>query len=43
MKKSYEGLELRVIKLIELDILTLSLDNDGVDEDNWELPESSAR
>ena len=37
MKKSYEGLELRIIELTEDDVLTLSLDNDAGDEENWDI------
>ena len=37
MKKSYEGLELRIIELTEEDVLTLSLDNDAGDEENWDI------
>ena len=37
MKKIYEGLELRIIELAEEDVLTLSLDNDAGDEENWDI------
>ena len=37
MKKIYEGLELSIIELTGEDVLTLSLDNDAEDEENWDI------
>lgn len=37
MKKVYDGLEVYVIELTGANVLTQSLDNDGFDEENWDL------